>query len=44
MTLRAGSRAPDFRAIDDAGNQVTLADLLGRPWVLHFFVLAWTGV
>lgn len=39
-----GEPAPDFTAHDDEGNPVTLSELRGRPVVLHFFVMAWTGV
>jgi mycoredoxin-dependent peroxiredoxin len=44
VTASPGSSAPAFTGVDDEGNRVELADLAGRPVVLHFFALAWTGV
>lgn len=37
-------RAPGFSAPDDEGNRVVLRELHGAPVVLHFFVVAWSGV
>lgn len=42
--IEVGERAPDFEATDAEGNRVRLADLRGAPVLLHFFVLAWSGV
>lgn len=42
--IREGSSAPDFSGTDDEGNSVVLSELRGRPVVLHFFVLAWSGL
>lgn len=36
-------RAPDFTGTDHAGNSVRLADLRGKPVILHFFAVAWSG-
>lgn len=35
--LTAGSPAPDFRAVDDAGAPRSLADYRGRHLVLWFY-------
>lgn len=35
--LNVGDRAPDFRATDDAGQEVTLAGLAGKTVVLWFY-------
>lgn len=42
--IEVGERAPDFAGIDDEGNRVSEADLRGRPVLVHFFVVAWSGV
>lgn len=42
--IEAGERAPDFTGTDDEGNRVSGADLRGRPALVHFFVVAWSGV
>lgn len=44
MRPRVGDTAPNFASVDDAGNRFSLRELRGGPVVLHFFVLAWTGV
>jgi peroxiredoxin Q/BCP len=35
--IEPGQRAPDFTLTADDGNQVRLADLIGRPVVLYFY-------
>ena len=35
--VREGDSAPDFRLRSDAGNEVTLSSLRGRPVVLYFY-------
>jgi len=35
--VREGDPAPDFTLTSDAGTQVTLSDLRGRPVVLYFY-------
>jgi len=35
--VREGEPAPDFTLTSDAGRQVTLSDLRGRPVVLYFY-------
>lgn len=42
--IAEGARAPDFTATDDAGTSFQLLEELRGPVILHFFVLAWTGV
>lgn len=38
MVLKEGDQAPEFSAMDDAGNVVNLADLRGRKvWLWFFF-------
>ena len=32
-----GDAAPDFTLVSDAGNEVTLSSLRGRPVVLYFY-------
>lgn len=39
-----GDPAPDFSATEETGAKLRLSELCGRPVVLHFFALAWTGV
>jgi peroxiredoxin Q/BCP len=36
-SLKAGDRAPDFTALDDRGQTVTLSDFRGRFVVLYFY-------
>jgi len=44
MPLQVGDQAPDFTLRDGTGQQnVTLADFAGRPLVLAFYALAFTG-
>ena len=35
--IREGEQAPDFTLESDAGEQVSLADLRGKPVVLYFY-------
>lgn len=42
--IEVGERAPDFAGTDDDGNPVSGGDLRGRPALIHFFVVAWSGV
>jgi len=35
--LKPGQRAPDFDAIDQSGNRVSLRSMRGRPVVLYFY-------
>jgi peroxiredoxin len=44
MTVAVGSPVPDFTGLDDEGNRFSFADTRGRSVVLHFFVLAWSGL
>jgi peroxiredoxin Q/BCP len=37
MTIEAGSKAPNFRMTTDSQEQLSLADLKGRPAVLYFY-------
>ena len=37
MNVREGEPAPDFTLTSDAGEQVTLSDLRGKPVVLYFY-------
>jgi peroxiredoxin len=39
-----GELAPDFEGTDEAGVRMRLSELRGKRVLLHFFVLAWTGV
>lgn len=41
--IAIGRRAPDFEGTDDVGNRIRLRELRGRPVVLHFFAVAWSG-
>jgi peroxiredoxin Q/BCP len=34
---KAGDKAPDFSALDDKGERVSLADFKGRNVVLYFY-------
>lgn len=43
MSADIGDAAPAFTAVDADGVRFTLAELRGRPVVLHFFAAAWTG-
>jgi peroxiredoxin len=44
MALRVGDTAPDFSLRDGTGREmVSLADFAGRPVVLAFYALAFTG-
>jgi len=35
--VEAGKKAPDFTALDDRGEQISLADFKGRVVVLFFY-------
>jgi thioredoxin-dependent peroxiredoxin len=35
--LKEGSKAPDFKGIDQNGNEVTLSDFSGKKLVLYFY-------
>jgi peroxiredoxin Q/BCP len=35
--LKAGDKAPDFKALADAGNTVSLKDLRGKKVILYFY-------
>lgn len=37
MALRIGSKAPDFKSVDQNGNAISLAGLKGRKFVLYFY-------
>jgi len=37
MTLEVGQQAPDFRVVDDSGNERTLNELKGKTVVLYFY-------
>jgi len=44
MTLPVGETAPDFTVRDQTGRgQVSLSDFAGKPVVLAFYFLAFTG-
>lgn len=43
MALQTGDEAPDFTLTDHTGEAVTLSELRGRPVVLVFYPLAFTG-
>jgi peroxiredoxin len=44
MTLQVGDAAPEFTVRDQTGRgQVSLSDFAGKPVVLAFYVLAFTG-
>ena len=36
-TLKIGSKAPDFQAIDQNGKKISLADFKGRKLILYFY-------
>lgn len=36
-TVKAGSKAPDFTALDDRGQSISLGDFRGRVVVLYFY-------
>ena len=40
--LNAGDNAPEFRLPDQDGNEISLAELRGKPVVLYFFPKAGT--
>ncbi len=42
--VEVGQQAPDFELTDTAGNSVKLSDFRGKPVVLFFFPMAFTGV
>lgn len=44
MLLKIGETVPDFTLKDSEGNDVSLSDYNGRPLVILFFPLAFTGV
>jgi len=35
--LKVGQKAPDFTALNDAGQKVKLSDLKGRKIILYFY-------
>ena len=37
MSLTVGQKAPDFKALDDEGNERSLADFAGKTLVLYFY-------
>lgn len=37
MALAVGTVAPNFTALDDQGNSISLSDLLGKTVVLYFY-------
>ncbi|WP_106848400.1 thioredoxin-dependent thiol peroxidase [Blastococcus sp. Marseille-P5729] len=42
VTLEPGDTAPDFTLTDDAGNEVSLADLVGSQVIVYFYPAAMT--
>lgn len=44
MSLKIGDVAPEFTLKDSEGNDVSLSDYAGKPLVILFFPLAFTGV
>jgi peroxiredoxin Q/BCP len=36
-SVKVGDRAPNFTALDDRGERVSLADFKGRVMVLYFY-------
>lgn len=42
MRLEPGDRAPDFRLLDQDGDEVSLADFAGRKLVVYFYPRAFT--
>ncbi len=42
ITLQIGDAAPDFQALDEAGNSISLADYKGKKLVLFFYPKAST--
>src|SRR5690606_20184710 len=40
---KPGQKAPDFKLVDKDKNEVTLNNFKGKPVVLFFFPMAWTG-
>jgi peroxiredoxin len=44
MLLKIGDKAPEFTLKDSDGNDVSLSDYAGKPLVILFFPLAFTGV
>ena len=36
-SMKAGVKAPDFTALDDRGERISLADFTGKPVVLYFY-------
>lgn len=41
-TLKVGDKAPDFKALDEAGNQIQLSDYTGKKLVIFFYPKAST--
>lgn len=41
-TLKVGDKAPDFSALDESGNTITLADYIGKKLVVFFYPKAST--
>jgi peroxiredoxin len=44
MSLQIGQSAPQFKSFDSEKNEISLSDFKGKPVVLLFFPLAFTGV
>lgn len=44
MSIQVGQKAPDFALFNTAKQKVSLAEQQGKPVVLLFFPLAFTGV
>ena len=42
ITLQIGDAAPDFQALDESGNSISLADYKGKKLVLFFYPKAST--
>ena len=43
MAVQVGETAPDFSLPDGKGGKIGLADFRGKPVVLAFYPLAFTG-
>lgn len=44
MPIKVGEKAPDFILNDQNGQEIHLAELVGKKVLLSFHPLAWTGV
>ena len=42
--LQTGQKAPNFKLYDQEKKEVSLDDFKGKPLVIFFFPMAWTGV